>query len=320
MHCTPLMTTTSDSLNGAITMTTITPPPPSSSSSSLPPGSPLPPPGGEPAGGGPSGRPPAPARFSTGTRRALTVAGVGLAAVVALQAGLLVVDLLARRERVETFAFTGDLEALRIRSDSGSIRVIGSDRDDIAVTATIREGLADADVRAVQADGTLRLDTDCGPFFVPTTCGVNFVVEVPARLSTTISTSAGGVRVQSMSGRVDVDAGAGSIRLDDLSGVVEARSAAGSITGTALRSLAVEADSSAGSVRLSFAAAPEAVRAKSSAGGVTVEVPEGDELYRVEASADGGDERVRVRTDPRSDRVITARSSAGSVTVRYVEP
>jgi hypothetical protein len=318
MH-TPPMTTTSDSLNGAIPMTTITPPPPPPASA-LPPGSPLPPPGGEPAGGGRTGPPPAPARFSGGTRNVLTVVGVGLAALIALQAGLFVVDLLARRERVETFAFTGDLEALRIRSDSGSVQIVGSDRTDIAVTATIREGLADADVEAVQADGTLRLDTDCGPFFVPTTCGVNFVIEVPARLATTISTSAGSVRVQSMSGPVDVDAGAGSIRLDDLSGTVDARSAAGTITGTALRSVAVEAESAAGSVRLSFVVAPEAVQAESGAGSVTVEVPEGDELFRVEVAADGGSERVEVRTDPRSDRVITARSSAGSVTVRYVEP
>jgi hypothetical protein len=51
---------------------------------------------------------------------------------------------------------------------------------------------------------------------------------------------------------------------------------------------------------------------------VTVEVPDGPTTYRVDASSTGGSAHTLVRTDPTSDHLITARSSGGGVTVRYL--
>ncbi len=92
---------------------------------------------------------------------------------------------------------------------------------------------------------------------------------------------------------------------------------AGSVGATELRSPAVDAKTSAGSVRVSFLVAPESVRARSDAGSVTVNVPEDATTYHVEADTSAGSTRVRVRTDPTSPRSISASSSAGSVTVDY---
>lgn len=88
------------------------------------------------------------------------------------------------------------------------------------------------------------------------------------------------------------------------------------MTGDGLRSPSLEAQSSAGGVRLSFDVAPDRVRATSSAGGVEVLVPPGSGPYAVDASSSAGSSTVGVRQDPRAEHTIMARSSAGSVSVR----
>jgi hypothetical protein len=121
-------------------------------------------------------------------------------------------------------------------------------------------------------------------------------------------------------GRVEARSSAGSVKADGLSSDLDLGSSAGSISATGLTSKSVTADTSAGSVSLSWSgdADPTAVEASSSAGSVKVLVPDvAGVAYDVEADSSAGSVTVNVRTDPSSDRRIRATSSAGSVLVAY---
>ena len=119
---------------------------------------------------------------------------------------------------------------------------------------------------------------------------------------------------------VRASSSAGSVRVVGLAGTVQLDSSAGSVEAIDLFSANLSASSSAGSVSLSFAAAPTLVSATSSAGTVEVLVPRGNETYRVDAGSSAGSSDVSVRTDPGSPRVLRARSSAGSVRIDYRRP
>lgn len=187
----------------------------------------------------------------------------------------------------------------------------------------------------------VRIDNDCGPITVRE--GSDGVVRTEARITTvwrtpTVTSRTEGdqtvvrVRCPSFSGGVqlsvavppdsDVEArsAAGSVAADGLSGEVNLRSSAGSVRGENLQSAQADAQSSAGSVSLTWAddADPQRVDASSSAGSVTVLLPDRrGTAYAVDADSSAGSTRVEVRTDPESSRTVRAQSSAGSVTVAY---
>jgi DUF4097 and DUF4098 domain-containing protein YvlB len=121
-------------------------------------------------------------------------------------------------------------------------------------------------------------------------------------------------------GSVEARSSAGSVKAEGLSSDLDLGSSAGSISATGLTSGSVVADTSAGSVSLTWSAGadPTAVEASSSAGSVRVLVPDvAGVAYDVEADSSAGSVTVNVRTDPSSDRRIRATSSAGSVLVAY---
>jgi hypothetical protein len=187
----------------------------------------------------------------------------------------------------------------------------------------------------------VRIDNDCGPISVRE--GSGGVVSTQARITTvwrtpTVTSRDEGdravvqVRCPSFSGGVqlsvavppgaDVEArsAAGSVTADGLSGEVNLHSSAGSVRGDDLQSDQAEAQSSAGSVSLTWAedADPQRVDASSSAGSVTVLLADRrGTAYAVDADSSAGSTRVEVRTDPESSRTVRAQSSAGSVTVAY---
>ncbi len=90
----------------------------------------------------------------------------------------------------------------------------------------------------------------------------------------------------------------------------------GRLTGTALRSETVRADTDNGRVELEFAVAPMTVEASSNNGSVEVVVPDDGETYRVTMDTDNGSQEQSVRTAPDSTRSLTLTTENGSVTAR----
>jgi hypothetical protein len=238
---------------------------------------------------------------------ALAVFMIGFAAVQ-------IADLLAhsRREQTLTFPVT---RALEIRTD-GSVTVRAADVERVTVVRRIDRGFRTPSYAASVEGDRLLLTGSC-PLVVNEWCKVSYTVDVPAATTVTVRASSGGVNVSGIDGALDLSSSAGGVTVTDVGGTVRLHSSAGSVHGEQLRSTHVDASSSAGSVKLSFHVAPDTVVAHSSAGSVDVQLPDDATAYKVDASSSAGSENVDVRTDPTSDRTITASSSAGSVHVHY---
>ena len=209
------------------------------------------------------------------------------------------------------------ITAIDVRTKVGAIVVVGGDQDTIEIRRRASFTFAEPSFDETTENGTLTLDAHCGRTAFGS-CDVSYSITVPRGVTVRARSGGGSISVRDVEGAVDIYSSVGRVRADRLGGALRIASSAGSVDASNLRSPTVDANTSAGSVRVSFTAAPGSVRATSDAGSVTVTVPEDATVYRVEAETSVGSTRVRVRTDPTSPRSITVNSSAGSVTVDYL--
>jgi DUF4097 and DUF4098 domain-containing protein YvlB len=169
----------------------------------------------------------------------------------------------------------------------------------VAVTAHATSGLlSDADVSMRRDGSRLVLTGDCDGVPVMSECTVAFDVEVPVDLAAdlAVTTTAGEIDLHGMTGDVAVRATAGSVRLADFDGE------RASIRTTA------------GEIRVDAGAATRDVDVRSTAGSVHVAIDDTEPLD-VDVDTTVGSERVTVRQDPDADRSVTARTTAGEVSV-----
>ena len=223
-----------------------------------------------------------------------------LVAVAALLWGTLnVVNLLAHSEQHlrRTFAAAG-ITRIDVSTDRGSVRVIASDRDDIALSAYVSNGLGGTDHAERVRGHRLLVDGDCS-FPVAYWCTASYTLRVPRGMKLVLWSGSGDVSVSGATGDVDLTSDHGSVE------------------GTRLRSTYVRAGSDHGEVRLGFASAPMQVRATATHGDVTIVVPRTGDAYRADLSSDHGSTDASVRTDSTARRTIEASSQHGDVTVRY---
>ena len=226
--------------------------------------------------------------------------GASVLALAALGWGSLsLVNLLAHGE--EHFARTinaAEITTIDVSTDRGSVRVIGTDRDDISLHSYISNGLGGTDHTERVRNGRLAIDASCA-FPVAYWCTASYTLRVPR-----------GMKVTAWSG-------SGRIEVSGTTATVDLRSQHGDIEAVGLRSRQVRATTDHGSVHLQFASAPQRVTAASGHGDVDVVIPRTGDAYRVELSTDHGSTRADVRTDPGADRRIALQTGHGDVTVRY---
>jgi Putative adhesin len=192
-----------------------------------------------------------------------------------------IVGLLAHEERTEESSYpAAGIARIDVSNSSGSVRIVGTDADVIAVTAEISDGFRSTGESQEVVGDTLELRGTC-PNFGSDWCRVTYEISVPASLEVHVDT-------------------------DD-----------GSIVGAGLRSANVTANSGDGRVELGFAAAPTTVSATTGDGSVTVVVPDDDETYRLDVHTDDGSVSTeQVPTDPDSERSLTLRTRDGNITAR----
>jgi hypothetical protein len=226
-----------------------------------------------------------------------------------------VVELLAHEERTERFTVpAADLDQLLVDNSNGSVTIVGTDADEVAVTADISRGLQDTGFSREVVDSTLELRGTC-PAFNSMWCRVTLRIEVPRDLAVVVDASNSGVEVADVDGDVSVDADNGRVDVSDLRGALTLSSDNGRVTGRGLESPRVVADSDNGRVTLEFTSPPDSVIAESDNGRVEVAVPDVDGGYDVSAESDNGSVDVEVEDDPDSPRTIRATSDNGSVRV-----
>jgi hypothetical protein len=220
------------------------------------------------------------------------------------------------KETVSSSFPAADLAAIDIDNGNGSVTVVGTDTDQVNVTAHVDHGWKKTGNYQQLEGDRLVLRTSC-PSFFSQYCTVNYIIEVPADLAINASSDNGKIIASDLTGDLTLDTDNGRVEVNRVNGNLTLRSDNGSVNGHDLRSPGVEADSDNGRVELSFLVPPRAVTATSDNGSVEVLVPEGPTEYRVDADSDHGSVAVGVDPSPTSLRTITAQSDNGSVRVDY---
>jgi len=187
---------------------------------------------------------------------------------------------------------------LVLDSDSGTVDLSAGPDGAANVKQRLRWDQTKPEVTVAVEDDTLRVTARCPR--QNNRCEVGFTITLPAATV------------------VEATTGAGSVEATGLAGNQRLVTSAGSVTAADLNAKTVDARTSAGSIELGFAGTPQAVTAESTAGSVEITVPRDATRYRVDADTTAGRRTVDVATDDASERTIRARSTAGSVTVRYV--
>jgi hypothetical protein len=271
-------------------------------------------------------------------RRNLSILAVAVTVLTIGFGTLSLLDNAAKATTNKSISFT-NVKKIRLEGNATRVTFTGVETASVIGTRTETYGLRRAEVSERRLDdGTLVLTSRCPGFALSTNCGVNYKLNVPKNVEVSGSVNGGGATLVDIAGNVDLRSSAGDIRGTNLSGALTLRSTAGDVKVTApsgeidltstagnviinsATSTTVRAYSSAGDVRLEFATAPESIDANSSAGDVTVIVPASGEAYSVDLDTSAGSENVGIRTDPKSDRRLKLRSSAGDVNVKYAAP
>jgi hypothetical protein len=244
----------------------------------------------------------------TAIRAAIAVLA-GTAAVSALAACS--VDFGALQHRTSSYSLPGQVRTLVVNAHAGGVHVTGSDSGQVSVTEHIAfRGTAPGTTHRTAA-GALTLDSSCPAL---ETCTVSYDITVPRAMTVGVTSDVGDIQLRSLSGQVTAHVGVGDIILGSVSGPVEATGHAVSIRGQDVSSPRAILRSSAGSIDVSFSAAPATVTATSDIGSVTLHVP-GSVPYNVTTDVRAGSAHVGVTRSAASPHAITASTRAGWVTI-----
>jgi hypothetical protein len=284
-----------------------------------------PPPPGPPTWPGAPGSTPPPYRGAPspspsvprpGVRRFWRIAGACFAVMMVAMSSLQVIGLLSYDSSVRNRTLpVGEATEVVVRTDSGSIEIVGAETSEVIVEARVRRSLVDPSVEARSEAGAVVVEGAC-PGFAPGFCSVDLVVRVPSSLGARVEGRDGAVTVRGLSGDVSITSVDGDVTVDDLRGGLSVDLGDGSVLGTGLGGHA-RVSTGDGAATLAFRDPPQSVSLSSGNGDLALVVPDGPETYRVDASTGDGRVDTAVRTDPASTRTLDLHSGDGSITVRY---
>jgi hypothetical protein len=248
-------------------------------------------------------------------RIAFLVVGAAFTVIAIAYGVMVVISLLSYQSTTERATYAGEIRRV-VLDVSGDVRITGVDAEETTVERRLRWSLNRPKVTESVDGETLTIRARCG-FSFAIGCGSDLLIRVPRQADIDADSSASDIVVTGLSGDVVLESSAGDVEVHGLSGRLTLSSSAGDVRGTGLLSADVDAKSSAGDVELFFDSAPLAVAANSSAGDVHLALPRGTAAYRVQADSSAGRVVTDVLTDPRSNRTLNLRSSAGDVIVIY---
>jgi len=145
-------------------------------------------------------------------------------------------------------------------------------------------------------------------------CSARYRVAVPADLPVSVATGYGQVAARDLTGGLNVDTDNGDVALTNVTGRIRISDQYGGVTAGRLGSTDVTVASENGDVRLAFTAAPKRATVRSTYGAISLTVPESS--YHVTTRSRYGEVSSAVTDHPAADRVITADTDNGDVSVR----
>lgn len=252
----------------------------------------------------------------TGGRTALRVLLVGFSLLLVAWGALTVASLLGRDTEHRSATY-GNVRTLDLDLDFESVTVIGEQSaTSVAMDRSYTWSMSRPTVSSRVVGDRLLMTSDCS-WTVGLGCTGDVRLVVPRGTTVRVHGSDGHLSLRGLTGTVDAETADAGIDVSDVTGALQLHTSDGSITGTGVRSSAVQATTSDGSVQLNFSSAPTDVRALSSDGSVEVLVPRDGNPWRVDATTSDGSRAVDVATDPSADRRIQVHTSDGSVHIGY---
>lgn len=205
--------------------------------------------------------------------------------------------------------------------ENGSIRVFGWDGDSVRVTARMQAQADDdaeaakllKDVRIVTDGRSVRAEAPRGDSWYRSGWSVSYTVEVPRRFDLGLEAHNGSLRVDGVTGRLDLRTTNGSVALQDVGGDVHARTQNGSmnvaLAGTSWDGSGLDAETQNGSVRLEI---PQKYAAQIETGtvngAINTDFPvtvQGRISRRLSLPLNGGGKTIRVTTTNGGVRLST---------------
>jgi hypothetical protein len=257
---------------------------------------------------------PAASRQDGGIRTSLRILAVGFSLLAVGWGALTLASLLARATEHRIATYHG-VRALDVDLAFESVEIVGSaDATSVSMTRSYTWSLGKPSI-SNRLDGDLLSIASSCPFSVGLGCSGHLRLVVPRDLEVQVHNSDGSLTLRDLDGPVDLSTSDGSINASNLTGRVKLHSADGSMSANGLRSDAVEATTSDGSMRLSFAVAPSSVTADSGDGSIEVVVPADGTAYDVTGTTGAGSRDVSVPTDSNSVRHMQLSTGDGSLKV-----
>jgi hypothetical protein len=257
---------------------------------------------------------------------ALLAVGSALAGWLTLRSEHIEIE--ANPQRIERTYEVGAAPELVVDNSVGNVTVTAGEPETIQVVATKKNGTAaqleSIEVILTQAGDRITVETR-RPFGL-NRGSVEYQIIVPASTDVRVCASAGSINVVGLAGHVDTDSSAGSITVADTTGSVVARASAGSID---VRDAVGSVDLRASAGSINYSGTPTGdCRLDSSAGSIKITLPEQANVtldlstsagrIALESPVQGTVTRSQVNgtLGTGRDATITARASAGSITVR----
>ncbi|MFE6056027.1 DUF4097 family beta strand repeat-containing protein [Kitasatospora sp. NPDC056446] len=249
--------------------------------------------------------------------KAWRVAGTTAIVLVMVGGGLQSWSVVAQQQTTADWSHDGPIHRLRLETGNASVKVRAG-RDGHVVVHQRLDWMVRKPVVTTVPDGDLlTVGLHCRQVLPVADfgCGAEIEVDVPASTEVSGAVGSGSVRVEGLSGAVDVSLGSGELLLVDTSGDVSARATSGLIQGTNLSARRVDVRTTSGSMELGFARAPERVEARATSGSLTMTVPR-DSRYAFSSEVGSGDGRIDPQlADADSPNRIHATVTSGSITV-----
>jgi hypothetical protein len=254
-------------------------------------------------------------RQKRGLARPFVIVCSAFGALVVVWAALWFAAASVQRSDTRTSVY-GGVERLRVKGDSGDIKVVGEQRDDVQVIVHRTWSLAEPKIEQRFEHGELTLRNGCSFLgtFGPQGCGTEFELRVPAGLSLDVRGSSGDVSATGLTGDAYVGTSSGDVTVLDASGPLRVGASSGNVKVEGYGGGDVTAHASSGDVVVRARTAPRRIEAIADSGDVTVAVP-GDRAYDVNAEASSGSTSVGVERASRSPYAVEARASSGDVAI-----
>ncbi|MET9447144.1 DUF4097 family beta strand repeat-containing protein [Streptomyces cinerochromogenes] len=203
---------------------------------------------------------------------------------------------------------SGKVTSVRLGNRDGSVRVDASAAaSSISVHRKVTyRGDKPGGTSFRVEDGVLTL-SGCGE-----SCGVDYVVKVPAGLPVTGGTSNGGLSLAGV-GPVDVHTSNGEVAVANATGPVKLRTSNGDINVKDADGGGIVAQTSNGEVTIRTVT-PQNIKARTTSGNLTVTVPPAK--YRVSADDSHGDKKVAFENDPSGEYRLDLSTTNGDLTVK----